>query len=188
MLEHELDSKWGYLFMMQHYGVPTRLLDWSENAMLALYFALSGAMRRGWVDAAGVWVLDPSAWNFATFPGMQPPGKALHADNPSLHNYAPGRELDEMAIGAAAMFARYNNPRISAQRGVFTVFGREKAPMEAIFESDGFPEHALTKIELLPEFLEEMNSHVRVLGFRESMVYPDLAGLATELRTEQGLQ
>lgn len=32
---------WDYLFLMQHYAVPTRLLDWSENPYIALYFALS---------------------------------------------------------------------------------------------------------------------------------------------------
>ncbi len=29
------------LFLAQHYGVPTRLLDWTEGALLSLYFAVN---------------------------------------------------------------------------------------------------------------------------------------------------
>ena len=30
-----------WLFIAQHYGVPTRLLDWTEGALHALYFAIN---------------------------------------------------------------------------------------------------------------------------------------------------
>jgi hypothetical protein len=188
LLSHQLGSAWEFLFVMQHYGVPTRLLDWSENALLALYFALSGASAKDFTSDAAVWVLDPAIWNVHTFPGMTSPGGALHADDDSLHNYAPERELDNMALNAAAMYALYNNPRITAQRGVFTVFGREKLSMEQLLENNGeLPKKTLTRLLLPASSLADMNTQVRTLGFRESMIYPDLEGLAKEIRTEQGL-
>src|SRR6185437_6953213 len=48
-------SKWDWYFLMQHHRVPTRLLDWTENSLIALFFAVQ---EEGDADAA-VWALDP---------------------------------------------------------------------------------------------------------------------------------
>jgi len=188
LLREQVTTDWGFLFIMQHYGVPTRLLDWSENAFLALYFAVSAAAAKGFPTDAAVWILDPAAWNEKTFPGMESPGKALHADDAALNNFSPEKELDNTAEGAAAMYALYNNPRIIAQRGVFTVFGRSKEPLETLFEKGDFPSTALTRLRLPQTSLAELNDQIRILGFRESMIYPDLEGLAREIRTEHELK
>ena len=50
-----------WLTLMQHYGLPTRLLDWSESPLVALYFALSSD-EDAKTDAA-VWVLNPMKLN-----------------------------------------------------------------------------------------------------------------------------
>ena len=38
-----MTDPWEWLFLMQHYGVPTRLLDWSESPLMALFFAVTSA-------------------------------------------------------------------------------------------------------------------------------------------------
>jgi FRG domain len=49
-------SPWDILVLAQHYGTPTRLLDWTTNANFALYFAASSSPS---MDGA-VWCATPS--------------------------------------------------------------------------------------------------------------------------------
>lgn len=57
-----------YLALMQHFGVHTNLMDWTENAFTALYFALEkvliGEKSDSKTDAA-LWIFSPQLYNEA---------------------------------------------------------------------------------------------------------------------------
>jgi hypothetical protein len=55
----EPNDYFGWLFLAQHYGLPTRLLDWSESPLVALYFAVTDQEDR---DGC-IWALWPVELN-----------------------------------------------------------------------------------------------------------------------------
>ena len=52
-----------FLFLAQHYGLPTRLLDWTYNPLIALYFACcSNFDKDGVVFQSGLFILYLEPW------------------------------------------------------------------------------------------------------------------------------
>src|SRR5262245_52178307 len=61
-------DRWEWCFLMQHYGARTRLLDWSDGALVALYFAV--VSRGGKSDKYGT--VDAVVYMIEAFPDCRP--------------------------------------------------------------------------------------------------------------------
>ena len=183
-LTHELSGSWDRLFLMQHYWMPTRLLDWTENPFIALYFALRGSRSEPSDKAAAVWILRPEHWNARVFQrtAQQPSLFSPREGDPDglLDGYEPGKAVPSNL--PVAIYGSYNNPRIVAQRGTFVIFGRETRPMEELYGTEGFSDGILSKLEMPRETSPEILRSLLAIGVTDSVVFPDLEGLAKEAR------
>jgi len=184
-----LQDDWDVLFFMQHYGVPTRLLDWTENPFIAFYFAIMqapfGKTKGGMIkfkSPAAVWILNPDAWNRRALKHLSYKGGILTPDDDEISGYKGTNVLKGVDMLPVAIYGSHNSPRIVAQRGVFTIFGQDTTPMEKIREAKIFPRDCLIKIVLEDRFLPEMRKSILKHGITESVISPDLEGLAKELR------
>ena len=190
-LERPFATDWELLFLMQHYGVPTRLLDWSENPFIALYFAITSAescrVGGAFVEDSALWVLNTQEWN-AHFVGPYWKGRILAIPDAPLEGYKPTAEAKTLASPPVAMAGLHNSPRIVAQRGAFTIFGHNNSPMEKIYEDTSLPANALVKILIPQAHLPAVRDSLFGFGYADSMLYPDLAGLAKEMKRQFGFE
>lgn len=191
----EPSEKMHTLFYMQHYGVPTRLLDWTNNPMIALYFALSDARinksTKTYPEPAAVWVLDPATWNVKALDGLKPEHGALNSADKNLESYLPKSPWSDMQIKGmysepVAITGGANTQRMLAQRGVFTMFGSDTRKMDDIYEEKNFPDGCLTKIAIPADKIGPMLDTLQAMGYTDSVAYPDLHGLALELKRLNG--
>jgi hypothetical protein len=190
-----LTDEWDALFFMQHYGVPTRLLDWTENPFIAFYFAVTSSPfsarktngnappQLSFSSDAAIWIFDPTTWNNHAM-SQQGSHGILTLGDPPLHAYTPLRQFKDIPIHPVALYGAHNSPRIVAQRGVFTIFGQEISPMEKLFEDHKFPPACLTKVMLKRANLPTLRTSILHQGITESVVFPDLEGLAREMKRE----
>jgi hypothetical protein len=190
-----LIDDWDTLFFMQHYGIPTRLLDWTENPLIALHFALMEATKsrtpkgRWTFEAdAAVWILDPIAWNRHALFYMSYGGGVLSPGDEGLKGYRPTPKFAGMHGQPVALYGAHNSARIVAQQGVFTIFGKGAKPMEQVFRDDAFPAGCLRKIIVQKSLIPKMRRSLLNHGITESVVFPDLEGLAREIKRVFGFE
>jgi FRG domain-containing protein len=172
LLDARERSDWGVVFSMQHYGLPTRLLDWTESFICALYFA---HLNRQPQDEAAIFVLDPSKLNKLS---VQREGLINLDDDPSpsiikTNDWHPKYLTPDGDLSTIAVVPIYTNPRMIAQRAKFTISGDSFDPPE---EHPALKD-AIEKIVLPPDTFDDVEAYLELNGIDAFNFFPDHEGL-----------
>jgi hypothetical protein len=182
-------DEWEWYFLMQYYGGPTRLLDRSDGALMALHFAI-----RDYPRAAGdalVYVLD-SNWlaghldDGPEYNRIETIWRAYSKRHPDsdkeewVESYLP-QETDvrkDIALPKVPLIwdPSHVTTRFAAQRRRFMIFGNDPDWLARLAAKRG----KLCAITMKHRFIPEIKRELRSAGVTESVIFPDLDGLGRE--------
>jgi hypothetical protein len=175
--------------------VPSRLLDWSDGALIALHFSVYSDTDLGSMDDSVVYVIDPDSLKdrpnsaclvqeWRDFAKAHP--TEGYSESEWECAYLPEGKTERQAMGMPAVpedpvvleFPHITR-RVAAQRSRFVLFGRNPTWLADNLEVDSFP---LKEIIVDGQCKDKIKRQLRDCGITESVVYPDLDGLGREIR------
>lgn len=147
-------NSWDIVFYMQHYGIPTRFIDWTESLNTALFFATEKANTTD--DDSVIWLFSPYEMNKILY------GEAeiKHPEETNTYRdfvYAERKGL-EQKVGAAISpiglnsFASEDIERMYRQYGHFVFIPKDYRDMRAYLENI-VSDHPSSKEKLLTNII-----------------------------------
>lgn len=193
------NTEWNRYFLKQHYGIRTRLLDWSENALFALFFAINNNRKIN--ENGKVWILSPIKLNNYSvnkfYPGETKFNSILTCGElekrgPLVNDYGEFRTAEllrkyyrmecngDQKMYPLAIYPPHLDERMSAQQACFTLSGNIVNGLESHDSQEKFLECVYIDSESKAKILKELS----MLGISHYSIYPDLDGLGKTINND----
>lgn len=179
-------NPWDQIFLMQHYGFPTRLLDWTESLVVAAYFAARDIFSN---FEGAIWLLSPQ-WLVHSETGEY--ATHVFAGHQCLDLY----KLREFKTDIAEFNKHVPLPiipdhfdaRIISQHGRFTIHTFKPGALEQLGNEDCKEQGDacfLQQIKIPPCAKAAIRQQAHIFGgASEDTLFPDLEGLSRGMRWE----
>jgi hypothetical protein len=174
--EREPQDDWEWYFLMRHYNAPTRLLDWTDSALIALYFALRSPRVEDFPPA--VWVLDPVRLNEI----VCNTDSVVLSNEPQAAGYLTESQHEEVLPELPiAIDPIHVSRRLAAQRSRFTIHGTDRNGLITVASRNP---GILFRVTIEHKSISAVLSDLRTCGVSETTIFPDLEGLSREVMRE----
>jgi len=179
------DSKLGWLSVMQHYGVPTRMVDFTESPYVALYFALEAYQPASKLDLA-VFALDYSAFMEASISHIRTKDNSFAYTRETLHPMQD--KVFEEVVDRFSYDITWitepgrHNERLDRQGGCFVVSGNGDKRISEIIELPIYSSCEFIKFTIDASLYTFVFALLRKMNVTSKSLYGDLDGLARAIR------
>jgi len=176
------------LFLMQHHGMPTRLLDWSESFLIALYFAVMNFRNE---SNSAVWAFFPWELNEVVLPNIKGFNNGDRTVPTSLDKRLKGYEINPLKFDRQvkeeyplAIRPLRTSDRITAQKGMFTIHGFKRDSLNTMVKelnSKNIKQIDLIKIIISGKAKLSILKELYISGITHSLIFPELEGICQEI-------
>ena len=157
-----LNDDWDWLVFAQHFGLKTRLLDWTSNPLTALWFACNETFLK-----------NKNAFMYAF----------LITDDLILNR---SKSEDPFNAGKTRVFKpNLNNPRIIAQAGWFTAHKYSASTKQFVsLERNNDFKSNIIEYEVPHGLQKSILKKLNILGINSQTLFPDATGLCNQINWE----
>jgi FRG domain-containing protein len=173
-----VDTFFAAYYLMQHYKFPTRLLDWTESALLAVYFSIYDHFDSDLSKEkeAALWILDPSWLNKITNDQFDGP---IMWPSETMEVFKEHLKYEPNSV-PLAILPRSVDERMVLQKSRFT-YELNVAEEFSGFDNIKSKNPNLFKLRIDNNSFHGLLSELRLMGISQKSIYPDMENHSIDL-------